>query len=434
MDRVRIKKVIMNSPMLFKSALLLAARENLATVDKQALRACGVRDFTILSSGIEAARLLAANGAGRPEMVLCSEKLADMSADDFVRLLRLHPELIPFPVIVAVTSGTQETKDKARACGYSGLLVRPYNQSALQAQMELALRCRNATVEALAGAKAELADPDTTAFDAMLAKFEAANNPEDQVTDQLFRQGLLGVRQQRWDEAISLLQEVVRRDGTHVEALIALGASWQGKGNLTRGSSLMADAVALLADRRQWEKALAVSQRLLRNAPKTPNPLLAEAGRLLASGNIEDLPDALEMALRLPISTPAVDGLVRACSASADPDAREQLLTALRKLGAKNLIELFVLRSSQAPADSSASQTPISAPASQVPIDSPAASPREIYDLPLNPAKKPAPRKKAKKSQELTEPSTSAFERSFPKLHEALMVAKVTLSLFRHLK
>lgn len=405
---------------------MLAARETLATVDKQALRACGVRDFQILSSGVEAARLLAEGRAGMPEMVLCSEKLADMTAEEFVRLVRLHPTLVPYPILVAVSTDSKELRDTAKACGFSGLLVRPYTHGALAAQMELALRCRNATVEAMAEAM-KLRAGETAAFETALARFAEANNPEDQITDQMYRQGLLSARQQRWDEAINQLQEVLRRNGEHVEAMIALGASWRGKGNPSRGAAIMGNAVSLLVNRREWEKALSVAQRVMQGAPETPNPLLAEAGRLLAGCAYDDMKEALETAQQLPISSAAVDGLVRACAASPDPvTAREKLLESIRQLGAKKLVDLFLERASSVVA--------IAAKAAEDAATRAQDTADTVYSLPLEknrPAKKI---KKKKGGQELSEPSPSAFEVSFPKLHEALMVAKVTLSLFRQLK
>lgn len=298
--------------------------------------------------------------------------------------------------------------------------------------MDLARRCRDATAEAL---KARTAN-DTSAFETALSKFEADNNPEDQVTDQLFRQGLLAVRQQHWDEAIGLLQEVLRRDGTHVESMIALATSWQGKGDIPRSVSLMGEAIAIFADRRQWERTLAVALRLLRDAPNAPNPLLAEVGRLLAGGQHHETAPVLELALRLPLSEAAVDGLVRACAAAHSPaKAREHLLAQLKKNGANLLITMFTERAEIAKlaeiAEAAAIQhdnTQFSNCACPLPIES--------VDKTQN---TPTPQKQKKSRNQpepknITEPGHSAFERSFPKLHEALMVAKVTLSLFRSMK
>ncbi|MEG2140984.1 MAG: response regulator, partial [Bilophila sp.] len=114
----------------FTSALLLVRHEDLAVVDRRALREAGIRSVRVLSSGVEAARILhtAATESAKlemtfrddPNLVLCHEQLADMTGDEFVRLIRLHPLLMPFPILMAVASDTTAIRAKATESGYSG--------------------------------------------------------------------------------------------------------------------------------------------------------------------------------------------------------------------------------------------------------------------------------------------------------------------------
>lgn len=407
---------------IFKSALILVARESLATVDKQALRACGVRDFQILSSGVEAALVLASSG--RPDMTLCADTLADMSGDEFVRLVRLHPALVPYPIIVAVTNATKDTVDMARAAGYSGLLQRPYTHGALDEQLERARQCRDATAAALA----ERDTSDISVFMAALARYQAAFNPEEEAVAQKLRHGLLSVRQQRWAEGIGELEDVLRRDGTQVEAMLGLSAAWRARGNESKSRSFLRNAVAVLADKREWDKAQTLAARLVRDAPDLPNPLFEEAARLITTGAVQELPAAIEAGLALNHTVYPVEMLSRACAANANPDAaREVLLDLCTKCGATRLNEELRKHSAAVIEGSTSSENPARGLA--VGGDS--------IPLPLEGKKKFFGRKKKKKapkSDELFEPQDSFLAKTFPALNEALMVAKVTLSLFRHMK
>lgn len=425
---------------VFRSALILVARESLATVDKQALRACGVRDFQILSSGVEAALVLA-SGKG-PEVTLCADTLADMSGDDFVRLVRLHPALVPYPVIVAVTTVEKDLVDKARSAGYSGLLQRPYTHDALAKQMERALQCRNATAAALAG-RDQL---DIAPFMTALNTYQAAFNPEEEATEQMLRHGLLSVKQQRWAEGIADLENVLRRDGSQVEALLGLSAAWRARGNEARSLGFLRDAVAALADKRQWDKAQIIAARLLRESPDIPNPLFEEVARLITNGAVKELDNAIDAGLALNHSIYPVDMLLRACAACASPDeAKELLLDRCVRCGAARLTEDLRLQGgampiADVPAAFGSPEPAVDTSAAAKAFGTKATKSIDGKDAVARPSEGKKSffgrkkKKKAQKSTELSEPGDSVFATAFPSLHEALMVAKVTLSLFRHMK
>lgn len=421
----------MNNTQIFKSALLLAAQESVATVDKQALRACGVRDFQVMSSGVEAALLLA-SGRG-PEMVLCADKLADMPGDDFVRLVRLHPALVAYPVVVAVTSNAKDPQSLARSAGYSGLLVRPYTHGALENELRRALQCREATKQALAGRKSD----DTSAFQAALAGFLKTADPETQAVDQLLRGGLLSLKQQRWAEAITELQNVLRRDSGNLEAMLGLAAAWRGRGNPEKGFVFVRNAVAVLAERRDWEKAQAVAARYLRDQPDAPNPLLEEVARLIPTGAVDELQPAIAAALALGPSAWPVDMLARACAANAAPEEACDLLVQLfTDMGAARLareLRTAFMLCGKSTAPGTASGGAVGNAGGNV-VGNGAASSQGKTAPKIKAVKAPKAPKDPKVLGELREPTMSAFEKSFPALHEALMVARVTLSLFRRMK
>lgn len=410
----------------FTSALLLAEREDLAAVDRRALREAGLRNITIVSSGCEAARLLANPNASGLHMVLCTEQLADMSGDDFVRLVRLHPHLLPFPLLVVVTSHSRQSETLARASGYSGWLTRPYTQQQLRDQLLRAAQCLHATKEAMKDAPSP---DDTSAFETSLRRYEEAGQVSNANEGQQYRQGLVCVRQHSWDEGIALLQQVLKHNPHHGEALIALASAWRGKGNESKSRAMLREAVAVFVETETWDKALAVSERLMTDDPDAPSPLLEEAGRLVVGGKPEEAVQAMLTGRKLSSSSAVVEHLLRACLASADPEyAAKSVGHCLSERGEK---ELAVHLGTQFMTKFNAANT-----ASNTAQDSAGTSGEAgtSFHFPLlRSSTKKQPKVRQTGSTTLNEPDSSLFA-AFPVLRDAWNVAKVTASLFRMLK
>ena len=84
--------------------LLLSESDSLASLDRRALRDAGASRVESMTSGIDAARMLAALDQAQalfmPDVVVCSQKLADMDGEQFCAILRLHPLLLDLPVLL----------------------------------------------------------------------------------------------------------------------------------------------------------------------------------------------------------------------------------------------------------------------------------------------------------------------------------------------
>lgn len=469
----------------FTTALLLVRHEDHAVVDRRALRDAGIRNVKVLTSGVEAARILHTNAlvAARPgafkegpDLVFCHEQLGDMTGDAFVRLIRLHPLLLPFPILVAVASDTHAVRSKATESGYSGLLPRPYPQTALRSQLQHAATCRDATREALQHST----NTDTSAFEAALDYFVSQDAAHSQDAEKVYRSGLLAVRQQRWDESITTLQRASRLDPDNGKVLIALAAAWRGKGNADKSSAMLQEAVSVLVKNRDWAQALLVSQRLTREYPGMPHPLHSEARRLVAAGNMEDAAQALfcdEAALDTVTGKKNLcEQMFRGCRASADPErAVSELYACLATAGHASLgkaIQGFVLermaQDSNGSEESAADGTPVPFSLQRIELASehtsetfaerfselsqgrntplPAAGTPDLTTIPdtasdaYTKTAAPGSRKKTRTQQDastpqvialLTEPSTPAALKQFPRLSDALAVARVTMGLFK---
>lgn len=420
----------------FTRALVLAPREEVAKVDRNALREAGIRQVRILSSGVEAARLLAGPATGTPEerlaaaalgpdadLVLCHDQLADMSGDDFVRLIRLHPRLLPFPALVAVGVDNAAIRTRALESGYSGLLVRPYAQTALAEQLTRAAQCRDATSAAMPPAATWNADAFWTALErhATVVRTSLSNN-------QQYREALLALRQHQWGESVTLLQRFIRENPNHGDAFIALSAAFRGMGNTERSRAILRESLAVFADNGAWDKARAVCERLRNeHGGCAINPLLEEAARLVMKGHFADAVQAVLAGDALNDENTLCDALFKGCAANGDPEqALREMSRAFAEAGHADAGSHLARRIEMTLAVAAGEVDPAEDDPSSSPDQASGGSLQSLPSLPTSPQVKgrTAPRT-------LREPRPGGL---FPSLSEAWTVVKVTAGLFRQFK
>jgi putative nucleotidyltransferase with HDIG domain len=66
-----------------------------------------------------------------PLLALVGEKLPATSGFDFVRTLRLNPDLATIPIVMMVAKNDKATRDRVAQCGVDSHLVEPYSRGAL---------------------------------------------------------------------------------------------------------------------------------------------------------------------------------------------------------------------------------------------------------------------------------------------------------------
>lgn len=322
----------------FASALILAPREELAAVDRTALRLAGTRNVTVMTSGVSAARRLARmrgmHGMRRPlaptfaqddptrpavDVVICHEQLADMTALDFLRLVRTHPRLLDLPVLVVSSAATREAVLAAIGSGCSGFLGRPYTVATLDGQLR---RARRALTTGVALAVADgirlLSDEE---FDLALEHFSSAAADADNEAEIHFLEGTAHLLREQWDAAITAFNHTLRCNALHADACLGLADAWRGKGDMDKSHAFRRRAGEIYARARQWRRAQKVFADLLAEAPAgTPNPLLAEAARLLREGRIDDAAAALLAGRELTPGAPLHEHVARACQFTDAPE------------------------------------------------------------------------------------------------------------------
>lgn len=319
-------------PLAFDIALLLVETEAHAAVDRRVLRDAGIAQIRVLTSGVIAARQLAAladNAEGQmPDIVLCHKTLEDMTGTEFVTLARMHPRLATLPILIVAGNDSEAEKLRALSAGFSGMLTRPYSERDLRVEL------RDAVYETSLQANLRTAYRDRKAgsFDAALERYEAlretAGTPEA-----AFAEGMQSLRQQQWDKAIRAFQRAMRQAGLKGEAELGLATAWKGKGDLNRYRHYLAAAGHTFARASQWHRARTVYVRLLREDPTASSPFLAAADRLIREERYEEAAQALAAGYDIsPDNDEIPERLAQACLFTSNPEySAERIKTSLGK-------------------------------------------------------------------------------------------------------
>lgn len=301
----------------FTSALLLVDAESNAAVDRRALREAGLTQIRVLTSGIQAARLLAGltpeEPAFRPDVVFCHRKMADMEGFQLAELLRMHPYLLTIPLVVVAGNNVEAARIDALALGFSALLARPYSQDELHHTLE---KLGSPSDSALHMGHSHI---NTGAFDAALRQYEASLAATDK-PETAFTWGLQQLHARDWDGAIQSFQRAMRQIALKGEAELGLAAAWRGKGDTVRYTHYLNEAAHTFARATQWHKARVAYARLLRTAPEAPSPFLNVAESLIRAERFEDAVEALAAGYDLGPSEDTPDRLAQACFSTTTPD------------------------------------------------------------------------------------------------------------------
>ncbi|MBO4301277.1 MAG: histidine kinase, partial [Desulfovibrio sp.] len=237
--------------------LLLSESEAMGNLDKRALREAGAGRVENMTSGVAACRLLAGLKPGVqnffPDLVVCTQRLADMSGEQFCAIVRLHPLLLDLPVLLILPHDNEVEQLKTLGCGASALLARPYSVRTLQTHMETLSGPRPSLTEL---ARAERL-PDTKAFDEALATYGILLKPV-RAPEDYFRVGMQCLAQGKWNNALNAFQKALRGALIRGKAELGMAAAWKGKGDMARYRLYLAKAAATFVRASQWSRARAV--------------------------------------------------------------------------------------------------------------------------------------------------------------------------------
>ncbi|MDR2819660.1 MAG: histidine kinase [Desulfovibrio sp.] len=299
------------------TVFLLCASEQAGVLDRRALREAWCAQVSVMTSGVQAAKCLAADNL--PDIVVCASKLADMAGERFCSIIRLHPRLLELPVLLILPSAEEVERSKILGSEATMLLGRPYSTGELK-------KCL--AVLTAAGMRAAVArqtmpgDVDTTDFDVALASGGLLLKPALRSED-YFQLGMQCLRQERWNEAGNAFHQALRNAENDAqgrgEAELGLAAAWKGRGNIGRHHASLALAAAAFAEAGDWSRARAVYKSLAERDPSAKNPFLTRARQLLRHGLYNEAVNALAEGFELTSRAQIIEKFSQACLAAPDP-------------------------------------------------------------------------------------------------------------------
>lgn len=302
--------------------LLLAEHEALVAVDRAALRRLGAGRVRLLSQGQEALRVLKGARAEFPpvSMLVCHERLADMTGLAFLQALRQDPALASLPLVLLTGHKESDLARKARAFGGCALLARPYTQD----DAETALREAIGKVglihhmpEACVKAVAPVPSVSPVPLEPAAAQPSGAEG--------FFRHGLKAMRDGEMAEAQNALLQAYTLDPMHAEACLALSRRSKGLDREQESQAWLCRAGVACLRRQDPERAHDIFSRLPR-VKGGANPLVPETARLLHEGENQAAAFAVLEAQALEPEQPLHTIISKVAAAADAPD------TAMRSL------------------------------------------------------------------------------------------------------
>lgn len=310
-----------------KKILLLCENENAAQIDRRALREAGVSSVKIMRSGVDAAKLIArmepAPDAFYPDAIVCTQALEDMDGEQFCAIIRQHPKLLAFPVLLILPSENESEQLKTLGCGASALLGRPYTIDKLSQILALLFKAQPSRKQLELGAR----QTDTSAFDSALATYGILLRPSRQ-PDDYFRVGMRCLKEKRWNYAINAFQLALSEAQIKAEAELGMACAFKGKGDMRRFKAWLARAAETLVQARQWHLARTAYAKLLNHDPDAKNPFLTRAHQLIRLKNYQEAAITLVESLSILKEAKTGDKFARICFTAEDPEAMFQALEA----------------------------------------------------------------------------------------------------------
>ena len=261
----------------FASALIVAANEGHARIDREFLKQARIPHLRFATSGAAGMAVLRRREA---DLVLCDAELDDMAGAAFVSTLRADPELAGYPVIMTALSPDKADVLRAVSLGVAGFLLRPYSQKAFRSHLTMAARLAAfdaAERAALARARmAELSGDDAAA----LTQFSSVASGPD-AAPKLFEEGMVALASKDLNRAIAAFHRALSVNALFVEAYLGLARAWDAKGSRSKYRYFMKQAASACARARRFAELRDRFVELLAKDEAGFNPFLALGNDLL---------------------------------------------------------------------------------------------------------------------------------------------------------
>lgn len=318
--------------MKLSSVLLLARQESLVTIDKQMLRNNDYwpfRRFSFMDSGLTAAQNLASAAQSRldmPDLLVCDLPLADMSAVQFLSLIRLHAALRNLPVLLLGHDSVFKDREALEKLQPVIYLTRPYTQH------EFVDALKKLATQTIVLPTAALRPESETAFRAALKLM--AQPRQNAGPEELLRQGISLLRKDSPAEARKIFRRVIERfPAFTAQGLQGLAEAEVRQGNADYGRQLLYKAAIINIRAHNFQAAQRAFSRLEDLGGIEPNgldttskanPLYQAGAALLKAGQFEPAASAFRHGMSLTPEDSVIAYIARACQFTSAPEKAAQ--------------------------------------------------------------------------------------------------------------
>lgn len=329
------------------NAFFLAEDEQALALDRKVLRRLGVTQALFFASGGKALLHLkdtlavsaAANGDIRPaaaplEMIICSERLADMNGLQFLAHIRSLAGYRDIPAVLLVSNAQSPLAVAARATNSCAVLARPYSPDQAE-EMLYAATLPESRRTPMALPPSFAARPETARAarkdNAPLLRRDVKPAIPDTPGEKALHEGLKALRRGDTLAADRLLHGSYEADPGRIETCLALSRLYAVKENAREELAWLCRAGALCLKRGETARARGVFDRLPRGKDGQ-GPLLAEAGLILQAGEVKAAALTFLEAHRLDPAQPLHTLIGRTCMFTPAPE--EHMLGLIKALAA----------------------------------------------------------------------------------------------------
>ncbi len=295
----------------FKSALLIVDMENNASLDRSALRDAGIKYVRVLTSGLQAAKILSSGPSSSQgegdniDIVFCHARFDDMSAVQWIELIRTHPALKSLPVVALVGSSVEE--HFLQNLDFTAIMARPYSPKILHDKL--------ADIDHV---QAFYRNVESPVFDAALQRFESCNT-EDGKASFYMEEGMRFVQQKEWDSAIQAFNKSMIHPTQKGDSELGIAAAWRGKQDIEKFRYYVYEAGLTFARAGQWSKARTAYSYMLKAVPKAPSPFVRIAQSYVRAGEYAKAAQALIKGIDLSPHENVANYIAKACLYTENP-------------------------------------------------------------------------------------------------------------------
>ncbi len=283
---------------LSKTVILASKDVKDGEMDKRTLKSLGfTTDLKVFTSGIELALFLVdidISHLERHYIVLCNPKLKDMTAKEFIDLIRLHPLNIHQPVIAMSTSENETASFQDMP--FTKVVQRPSSMQVLEDALTYATRYeqqKRKQIEQL------MSNPDfyfsSKDFFSKLTehqKEEEKRNP-DAVLERLSpAQALYAgydlLRDKHINKAIPTLLKALADENVVPQASVALARAYAASGKPDLVRKYLCEAIIGFAFLNNDDKMLNLASRYKERFVNLEHPLINDIGRYVETSRLKD--------------------------------------------------------------------------------------------------------------------------------------------------